>query len=88
MNDLKLYNVNLDGCVTYYVAARNPGSCKDLIIIADGDFEDETEITVTEIAIEAAQSILIRDDDSVIRIPLAELFSECEDPSVIACSEW
>lgn len=92
MSELKLYDVDLDGSVSYWVAARSPDECKSLIRELDGYDDDpppEWDIVEHDPALLAEK--MIRDDDSDNpsgKTPLVKLFRECDTPTVIACSEW
>ena len=95
MSELKLYDVDLDGLVTYWVAARSLDECKSLIREIDSEAIDEPTVTHVWEIVEKDPALLtgelIHDDDSTDpsgKTPLVELFRECETPSVIACSEW
>lgn len=95
MSDLKLYDVDLDGAVTYWVAARSPDECKSLIREIDSEAIDEPtekhEWDIVEHDPALLADKMIRDDDSDDpsgKTPLVKLFRECDTPSVIACSEW
>jgi hypothetical protein len=95
MSELKLYEVELDQSISYWVAARSAAECKSLIHEIDpldvDDIEEEVDWDIREKDPALLADTLIHDDDSTDssgKTPLAELFRECETPSVIACSEW
>jgi len=90
VSDLKLFKVDLDGCVIYYVAALQPDDCLDLIKAIEGSdmFEPDTEVTTSVITEDRAKGILIRNDDKPGKDPLWEILKEMTQPGVIACSEW
>ena len=95
MSELKLYDVELDQCVSYWVAARSPDECKSLIREIASEAIDEPTVEHAWDIIEHDPALLtdklIHDDDSTDpsgKTPLVQLFRECETPSVIACSEW
>lgn len=96
MSELKLYEVELDLCVSYWVAARSPDECKSLIRAIDSEAIDEPEHQVDWDIQEKDPALLmdklIHDDDAADeasgKTPLVTLFRRCKVPDVIASSEW
>lgn len=92
MSELKLYDVTLDQSVSYWVAARSPDECKSLrreIDVYDDDPDPHWDIQEKDPVLVADKLICDEDcTDTSGKTPLAELFRDCETPSVIACSEW
>jgi hypothetical protein len=87
--NLKLFRVDLDGFVTYYVAAAAEEAAVGLITATgDSGSEEAEELVVTEVSLDEALAIMIRSDDERDRITLLTASEESPGPSVIACSEW
>ena len=86
---LKLFHIDLDGCVTYWVAAFDADAAKQLIRDFDGcdDVDEPVEWTVEEADLAVVGQKMIRDDDHG-RMPLSVCFAETTKPEIIACSEW
>ena len=95
MSELKLYEVDIDSAVTYWVAANSPDECKSLIRQIDSEAIDEPTVKhewdIVERYPELLMDKMVHDDDSTDpsgKTPLIELFRRYEAPDVIACSEW